>query len=404
MMRALCVTWGGLSALIMAACSSEVPLGDVRRKDAATSVAGAGGAAGNGGNAGTSLGDVAIDRMTADGNGGAAGTSLVDAAAEASSDGAEGTPTNDGAAEDGSQDGGSRDADVTAPTACEVVQSLVNRASWIAFDSDRDGGSRNLYMVHPDGTELTPLTKGANNDREPFFSYDGTRLSYTSTIAGKPQVFLMNLAARTSVQLTHRAEGADQSTLSRDGSWVAFRSGYSVYVMKTDGTGERVVAVGVGPDADAAEHIYAWPAFSADGSELLMEHNVGIDALRLDGMGSRTVLTQDTSARRPAIVPSGIDIASSSYCGGDGAAGEGIWTSPFDTASSPCKSLGRRITPPDGGISERPSWGTDKVLAYRHRPDRFTKTGVVAMISRGDARPCFLTSGPEDSANPSWSP
>jgi hypothetical protein len=52
--------------------------------------------------------------------------------------------------------------------------------------------------------------------------------------------------------------------------------------------------------------------------------------------------------------------------------------------------------------SERPTWGTGLVLAY-HRFERATNRAVIAMISAVDSQPCVLTSGPEDSRNPSWS-
>jgi len=396
MMRASWISRSSLLALIAIACSSEVPIGDLRRDDGTTSMAGSSGAAGSGGAAGTPASDAAIDRTTLAGNGGGAGASSTDAASEGPADVGAGGTSTDGAAGSPGAEGGPRDSgDAGELTACEAVLSRVNRASWIAFDSDRDDFHRNLYMVHPDGTELTQLTKGTSNEREPFFTFDGTKLSYTATAAGVPQVFIMNLATRTSVQLTHRAEGADQSTFSRDGNWVAFHSGFSVYVMKTDGTGERAVAAPVGPNAGNA---YSWPAFSADGRELVIQNldTTGLAAFKLDGGGNRTV----GGSHWPAVSPSGIDLASSFEC--DGGTVDGIWTSPFALATIPCISLGRRITPKDGYVSERASWGTESVLAYR-RADQSTRLGVIAMIVRGDGRPCLLTSGPEDSANPSWS-
>jgi hypothetical protein len=273
---------------------------------------------------------------------------------------------------------------------CAAILAMVDRQSWILFDSDRDNWNRNLYMMHPDRSGLTQLTKGANGDREPSFSYDGKRLSYTSVVAGKPQIFIMDLATRTSVQVTKRPEGADESSFSRDGQWLAFHSGLSVYVIKTDGTGERVAAL-----APANSNPYQWPAFSADGIEIVF-WGEGINAIQVDGTGLRLIAA---GLGVPAVSPSGVDVA----CGHGCDAGEffaSIWMSPFATTTHQCE--GRRITPIDGFQSDHPTWGTRFVVAY-HRFDRSSNRAILAMASAVDSQFCMLTSGPEDSRNPSWS-
>jgi hypothetical protein len=404
----------------LAACSSDpTPIGDVRNDadtgnvtdsgDAAgggdeTGGAGSAGAsgsgAGNGGASGTSMVD-ASDGATTGGSGGAADASTTDgagASGQGGNAGAGGTSMSDGAAGTGGATGGQPDAADGAPgtqPACAGLLSMVDRESWIAFDSDRDGLNRNLYLIRPDRTGLTQLTKGMNVDREPFFSYDGMRLSYTSVVEGKSQIFIMDLNTLAAVQVTHRPEGADQSSFSRDGQWVAFRSGASIYVIKTDGTGEQLVASG----ADSFNS-YRWPAFSFDGTELVFDR-AGIFAIKLDGTGLRPLAGGSMPyTGTPAVSPSGVDVAASISCD-RGAYSTSIWMSPFATNSQYCK--GRRITPVDLLLSERPTWGTSLVLAY-HRTDRATNRAVIAMISAVDSQPCILTSGPEDSRNPSWSP
>jgi len=403
----------GLLLWAVSACSSPVPIGDVRNAAGNTNMdgsggagapgtggaagnAGSGGASGDGGASGTSLSDAASDIAT-DGSGGTSDASTTDGAVEASGPGgdagADGTSMSDGAAGTGDAISDRQDAVEGGPgtqPACAGLLAMVNRDSWIAFDSDRDGLRRNLYMMHPDRSGLTQLTKGTNVDREPFFSYDGTRLSYSSVVAGKSQIFIMDLATRTSIQVTRRPEGADQSSFSRDGQWVAFHSDRSVHVIKTDGTGERLV--GTAPDALAS---YRWPAFTADGTGLVFDNQNGIDTVKLDGTGLRHV-AYNTNTEGPAVSPSGVDVAASMEC-----QAQSIWMSPLGTNTEPCN--GRRITPQDGFDSWRPTWGTALVLAY-HRTDRATNRAVIAMISAVDSQTCLLTMGPEDSRNASWSP
>jgi hypothetical protein len=399
-------------AWAVAACSSQVPVGDVR-SDATTNMAGRSGAAGRAGTASDgggsggagssgaadgSVGDAAIG----DASGGAGGSNTGDGATDASSNGdsggAGGTSTSDGASGDGGSEGGLPEGGPAASTACDLVLKLADRESWIAFDSDRDNYNRNLYMMHPDGAGLTQLTKGANVDREPYFSYDGTLLSYTSSVAGKPQLFLMKMETLTSVQLTNRPEGAEQSAFSRDGKWVAFHSGVSVYVIKTDGTGEKLVATSSYVPGSGG---YRWPAFSADGSELVVDQGTSIEALKIDSPGSRHIVTNTNQAMEmPAVSPSGADVAASLNCGTPTTTW--IWSSPLAAPTPPCMGQARRVTPTDNFDSRRATWGSDVVLAY-HRVNRATNVAVIAMITRTDDRPCLLTTGPDDSRNPSWS-
>jgi hypothetical protein len=369
--------------------------GDAAASGGAAGSAGNGGASGRGGASGASMIDAATDRATTGGSGGGADASTTDGAAGASGQGgtagAGGTSMLDGAAGSGGATGGPLDAADGSPgtqPACGGLLAMVDRQSWIAFDSDRDSLNRNLYMMHPDRSGLTQLTQGMNVDREPSFSFDGTRLSYSSVVAGKSQIFIMDLATRTSVQVTHRPEGADESSFSRDGQWVAFHSGPSVYIIKTDGTGERFVAAGF-DDTNA----YRWPVFSADGTELVFSGWASISAVKLDNAALRPL----AFGIAPAISPSGVDVAFSRGCDDPSTA---IWMSPFATTTESCR--GRRITPIDGLQSDHPTWGTSVVLAY-HRFVRSTNRAVIALVSAVDAQPCILTSGPEDSRNPSWS-
>jgi Tol biopolymer transport system component len=415
-------SWSKLSrwswlAWALSACSSPVSLGDVR-DTRTTSMAGSAGASGSGGQSGSSGGggtsgaagtsgepaiDAATDIAPADGAAGSNADGAAGAAGRGGNAGGGGAPNSDGAAGAGGHPDASDGGHFTQPS-CAPLLAMVNPKSWIAFDSDRDNYRRNIYMMHPDGSELTQLTQGANVNREPFFSYDGTRLVYTSTVAGTPHIFILDLATRTPVQLTHRSEGADQAAFSRDGQWVTFRSNRTIFVIKTDGTGERVV---IGPPSgDGAD--YRWPTFGPDGSEVVFDrHNYEIVATKVDGSGLRPLVNGSAGwIRGSAVSPAGTDVAFALDCNPPPLIGRAattwIWISSFTATIETCKGQVPPVTPADGFDAERPTWGNDTVLAYR-RYDRSSNIGVLAMISRTDARPCLLTTGPYDSANPSWS-
>src|SRR6185503_1915592 len=273
---------------------------------------------------------------------------------------------------------------------------MLNAQGWIAFDSDHDNFHRNLYRMHPDRSELTQLTTGLNSDREPFFSPDGKQLSFTSDVGGQPQIFLMDVATRVPVKLTNRPEGADESSFSRDGQWIAFHSGASVYIIKIDGTGEKLVATGLAPGGNA----YHWPAFSADGTELVFDRYNEIDATQLDGTGFRYVVGNTTAQiKSPAVSPDGADIAYQGGCFPEGGI-LSIWTSLFANQTQLC--MGRRVTPPDGRDAKNPAWVTSAAIAYE-RVDRVNNLATIAIIARAaGSTPCFLTPPADDSRNPTW--
>jgi len=279
---------------------------------------------------------------------------------------------------------------------CTALATSLGANGFIAFDSDHDNFHRNLYMMHADRSGLTQLTKGLNSDREPFFSPDGKRLSFTSDVGGQSQIFLMDVATRSSVKLTNRPEGADESSFSRDGEWVAFHSGASVYIIKIDGTGEKLVATGLAPGGNA----YHWPAFSADGTELVFDRYNEIDATRLDGTGFRYIVGNTTAQiKAPAVSPDGADVAYQGGCFSNGGV-LSIWTTPFATTTQLC--MGRRVTPPDGSEAKNAAWITSAVIAYE-RADRSNNLATIAIISRvAGSTPCILTDAPDDSRNPTW--
>jgi hypothetical protein len=378
----LTATWLGLAGWAIAACSSRVPP-DNAGDSGLTTTSGSGGESGGGGSGGavgTTTGGKGAEAGSG-GNAGAAGTGNAGSGGAAGS----GPPPP---AEDAGPPG-------TQPS-CSSLAGMLNAQGWIAFDSDHDNFNRNLYMMHADRSGLVQLTTGLNNDREPFFSPDGKRLSFTSNVNGKPQIFLMDVATRTAVRLTDRPEGADESTFSRDGQWVAFHSGASVYIIKVDGSGEQLVASGLaaGPNA------YHWPAFSTDGTELVFDRYNEIDATKLDGSGFRYVVGNTTAQiKSPAVSPAGADIAYQGACHSAGST-LAIWTSSFTTLTPLCQ--GRRVTPPDDREAMNPAWITSAIIAYE-RVDKVTNLATVAMISRvAGSSPCILTPAEEDSRNPTW--
>ncbi|HEY7375388.1 MAG TPA: hypothetical protein VIF57_24735, partial [Polyangia bacterium] len=175
----------------------------------------------------------------------------------------------------------------------------------IAFDSDRDNFNVDIYTMRVDGSELTRLTSETSIDKEPAFSPDGNRISFTSNRTGTFQIHLIDLTTSQVTQVTNVAADADQSSFSHDGTLIAFHSGASVWVIHPDGTGLTMVAAGL-DDFNA----YYWPDFSADDRELVFDRNNEVDAARLDGSATRMIVQNwTTTIKSPAVSPNGADVA-----------------------------------------------------------------------------------------------
>src|ERR1700682_736452 len=61
----------------------------------------------------------------------------------------------------------------------------------IAFFSDR-GGLVHIYVMNPDGTAVRRLSKDSGTEALPAWSPDGTKLAYVSDRSGPGSIYLMN--------------------------------------------------------------------------------------------------------------------------------------------------------------------------------------------------------------------
>jgi Tol biopolymer transport system component len=107
---------------------------------------------------------------------------------------------------------------------------------WIAFHSNVDGNFE-IYIVRPDGTDLTRVTDYTGLDQFPEWSPNGKQLA----IRRDTDLYLIDLDGSNPIQLTDEAIGFNQmASWSPDGKKLAFlstREGYpSVFVMDIDGS------------------------------------------------------------------------------------------------------------------------------------------------------------------------
>ena len=99
------------------------------------------------------------------------------------------------------------------PTAPELPIVLASTGSIlgskIAFQSNRDGGDVEIYVMNPDGSAQTRLTTSAGADANPDWSPDGRRLAFASfRIPGQ------NLATGRIQCVNHRPIGAHRHPMN----------------------------------------------------------------------------------------------------------------------------------------------------------------------------------------------
>lgn len=322
------------------------------------------------------------------GDSGSAGSSVVYPSA-----GSGGSPPSVPTPGGGSSNVGSGNVAGASPDELPSCANQVDPFSWIAFDSDRDDGDRELYLVRPDGSELTRVTESPGIDKEPAFSQDGEWLAFTSDRSGSLQIHLLELATGAVTQVTSHAGGADQPSFSHDGELLAFHSDASVFTINVDGTDERLVTSG--PDALNA---YSNPHFTLDDTRIVVDRGNEISVFTRGGGASRMIVQNWTWAiQAPSLSPDGLNVVYSVRCGA-----QSLWSSPYWANTDPCQGV--RITPAgnDSFDSEHPSWGPNDLIAYA-RVNTSNNSGQIALIERApEATACAVTELGDDNRNPAW--
>ena len=203
----------------------------------------------------------------------------------------------------------------------------------LAFTSNRDGDSFEIYTMNADGSDVQRLTNDSIDEGQPAWSPDGTRIAFTRgsgcVIVVKPQlrpaaddpclpyIYVMNSDGSNPVELS-TAGGDSGPVWSPDGSKIAFTNfvqnvPYSdeIYVMNADGSGRVRLTTNT-----AVDYVSSW---SPDGSKLAFASNRDIPpkvayrfqlyTMNADG-SNQTRLTNDLfDDNYPVFSPDGILIA-----------------------------------------------------------------------------------------------
>ncbi len=283
MMRYMGVSLGGVGLLLLAACGGTVDLEQ-----------GQGGGAGTAPTAGAGLGGLA----GAAPNGGAAGSAPLGGGAGSGSDNGLGTGF--------------------PPPA----------AGALAYDLDRDGSGRAIYL-HWFGEDCTQrLTDPELAAKQATFSPDGTKLAFAGIVAGRYQIHVTTLATGDTEVVTNFAAGATSPAFSPDSAKLAYVTGDpEQFVNREPAAGDLVLldlTSGESTtlvDADLMGCCVAQalsPAFIGD-KEIIFGTRISMIAVDIDTGATRDVVPINgriPNPQDPTPAPDGIRYAYSDYCGG----------------------------------------------------------------------------------------
>jgi len=147
-------------------------------------------------------------------------------------------------------------------TAVATEAAFSPDGSRIAFTSTRDGQPE-IYIMDADGTSAARLTNSPGADGDASFTADGQAVVFHSLRTGHRQIFLQPITSSDAVQLTQEPADNSQPTMSPDGETIAFvsnREGNNhIWLMSKDGSSQRPVTRG-------SQSKEAAPRFLRDGS------------------------------------------------------------------------------------------------------------------------------------------
>jgi Tol biopolymer transport system component/DNA-binding winged helix-turn-helix (wHTH) protein len=266
-----------------------------------------------------------------------------------------------------------------------LVHGVANTGNWRRAEFDLSnsgtlvyrGGGNNFVLSWLDSAgKAEPLRAKPGRYSEPRLSPDGGRLALAVIQDGKPDLWVYDLSQETWNRLTSDGNRVMMPTWTRDGEYLAFRSGNHLAWIRSDGSSKVDYLAGVSPNAGPSSFstdgkwLAFWPL--QDNSDLWIvpvERTPG--SLRLGQ--PQPLLQQAGSKGAPAISPDGRWVA---YTSSESGRFE-IYVMPLSPQG---RAVGRKVPVSDGG-GTGPMWSRNGELFYQSLDRRIQ---VAAYTVRGD--------------------
>jgi Tol biopolymer transport system component len=280
----------------------------------------------------------------------------------------------------------------------------------IAFESFRNEKGRQIYIMNPDGSNITRLTEMKWGAIEPAWSPNGKYIAFSSGIALEGagiHIYVISVEDRWVIQLTKSPNTVDEHPAwSPDGKKIAFASAplngtkigqYDIYIMNVDGSNLTRLTTEGGKD----------PCWSPDGKKIAFysrrKDGEGLYIMNADGSNQTKIFGTPyyfengrvsgriEGAYEPAWSPDGKKIAFVAWLGQ-----RQIFVIDVDGSNL------KMLTSTSDAQNRWPTWSPDgKKIAFMS-----TRNGNwdIYIMNADGSNVTRLTDHPEHDMCPSWSP
>ncbi len=264
----------------------------------------------------------------------------------------------------------------------------------LAFGSARNGfpADNDLYTMTSSGSTQTRITSLDQDELNPSWSPDGTKLLFERTAGLRPDVYVANADGSNRVQLTTNAASDLRPAWSQSGAQIVFASDrnntvgvFDLFVMNADGTNQ--VNITNTPTINEG-----YPAWSPDGSLIAFSRDGDIYTATPAGTNLARLTTAISDEIEPDWSPSGGQIV---YHAGITANDE-IWKMNANGTSQV------NLTNNGTLVDENPVWSPagDKIAFVR---DALKNAEIYTMNADGTSATRITNNTLMDTA-PSWQP
>lgn len=283
---------------------------------------------------------------------------------------------------------------VTIDCPSPVQEAKIAFTSWARLP-----GNGGIYVVNPDGTELTGLTPDGTDERHPVWSPDRTKIAFFRDF----DLYTMTADGGNRVKLTSRIKDKNAAfAWSPDGTTIAFEADSLVDCVENGQPSHcsQTQIWTVGSDGSNARKVIAGakPSWAPDGHRIAFQAGGQIHVVNADGSGDRVLTNQALGAFNPAWSPTGSRIAFEGRVQRSQEVSE-IFGMNEDGSAPVNLTTGR-------GADMQPVWSPDgrKIALVTYDPAAAGTNFEVAVMNADGTGRTILTHNPAADIQPGWSP